>query len=143
MTAIPASLKNFVSAIKRAEELERDSNPATQRNSHVVAYYCRLYVASKVTPTNPEETAFLTEQISILEKLKPTLGLAPGPVGQDEGKTICLSHADSLFFKADEIDRNGWADKATVKLFYAAGTFYDILEQFGPLDQEVYLPIKS
>lgn len=87
--------------------------------------------AAKLAKT-PEERKFFEDQLGILEKIKPGLNLTP-----DEGPRICTEQALLVFNKADEIDRNGLADKATVKLFYSAGTFFEILEQFGPLDPEI------
>lgn len=131
MSTIPASFKNFTSAIKRAEELERDPS----REKKILAYYCRMFVVSKgakFATAAPEDRKFLEEQLVKLESMKPSLGLSG-----DEGSRICREQALEVFNKADEIDRMGLADKSTVKLFYSAGTFFEILEQFGPLDGEI------
>lgn len=131
--AIPTSLKLVTSAVRRAEELEKD----TAYEAKVVSYYCRFYVVSKGSklcsnPTTPDETKFLISQMEILEKLKPTLELT-----QEKGRQICKTYANSVFEKADDEDRAGVADKATAKMFYAAGTFFDILETFGDMENEV------
>jgi vacuolar protein sorting-associated protein VTA1 len=131
MSVIPATFKNFTSAIKRAEELEKDQS----REKRVLAYYCRMYVVSKgarLATSAPEDRKFLEEQLVRLETMKPSLGLSG-----DEGSRICQEQALEVFNKADEIDRMGLADKSTVKLFYSAGTFFEILEQFGPLDADI------
>lgn len=131
MSVIPATFKNFTSAVKRAEELERDPS----REKRVLAYYCRMYVVSKgarLATSAPEDRKFLEELLLKLESTKPSLGLSG-----DEGQRVCRDQALEVFNKADEIDRMGLADKSTVKLFYSAGTFFEILEQFGPLDSEV------
>lgn len=116
----------------RAEEL--DKTPA--RESRVLGYFCRMFVAMRAArqAKTPEERKFFEEQLGILERIKPGLSLTA-----DEGPKVCTEQALLVFNKADEIDRNGLADKATVKLFYSAGTFFEILEQFGPLDPEVRL----
>ena len=134
MAAIPATLKLITSALRRAEELDKDKNG----DAPTVAYYCRFYVVSKGSklcsnPPSTEESKFLITQMDLLEKAKPSLNLG----SQDDGKAVCLRFADAVFNKADEVDRMGLADKATAKMFYSAGTFYDILEQFGELDHEV------
>ena len=51
---------------------------------------------------------------------------------------ICRKMADRVFDKADGEDRSGLADKGTAKTFYAAGTFYEILQQFyeGKKDED-------
>lgn len=131
MSVIPPTFKSFTSAVKRAEELERDPS----REKRVLAYYCRMYVVSKgakLATAAPEDRKFLEEQLIKLESMKPSLGLTG-----DEGPRICREQALEVFNKADEVDRMGLADKSTVKLFYSAGTFFEILEQFGPLDSEV------
>mmetsp|Transcript_9167 Transcript_9167/g.15179 ORF Transcript_9167/g.15179 Transcript_9167/m.15179 type:complete len:370 (+) Transcript_9167:169-1278(+) len=129
---IPASLKLITSAVRRSEELEKDSN----NESKVVAYYCRYFAVSKgsnlcSSPPSAAENAFLAGEIDKLEKMKPELG----DMDQDKGASICRSYANSVFEKADDEDRQGVADKATAKMFYAAGTFFDILEQFDEIDQ--------
>ena len=43
---------------------------------------------------------------------------------------ICRKVADRVFEKADSEDRAGMANKSTARSFYAAGTFYEILQQF-------------
>lgn len=128
---IPTSLKIVTSIIRRAEELEKDQN----RESKIVAYYCRVYVVtkgSKICGSDPEAGKFLINQMEILEKVKPTLDIT-----KEQGHEVCKSFAATVFNKADEEDRAGMADKATAKIYYAAGSFYDILEQFGDIDNEV------
>lgn len=131
---IPPTLKLITSALRRAEELEKDPN----NESKIVAYYCRYYVVSKGSklcsvPAIAAETKFLIEEMGKLEKFKAT----SEPLTAEKGQNICKSYALSVFEKADDEDRAGAADKATAKLFYAAGTFFDILEQFGEIPPEV------
>lgn len=130
---IPPSLKLITGALRRAEELDRDQS----NEAKVVAYYCRFYCVSKGSklcskPPSTAENEFLASQMKVLEKMKPGLD-----INQEKGSKICRSYALSVFEKADDDDRLGVADKATAKLFYAAGTFFDVLEQFGPVDNEV------
>ncbi|GMF16797.1 unnamed protein product [Phytophthora lilii] len=42
-----------------------------------------------------------------------------------------------IFSKADDEDRAGMANKSTARTFYAAGTFFDILNQFGDISEDV------
>jgi hypothetical protein len=151
MTTVPPAFKTLLSAVRRAEELDRDS----ARESRVVAYHIRYYVVSKAmklkSGNDPDEANFLKEQLKLLEKSAPELKIADG-----EGRTLCVQQAMSLFDRAgnpspyghtsivvniclvlDEIDRSGRADKGTAKLFYAAATIFDALEQFGDQDPEV------
>ena len=131
MTIIPPSAKSVTSVIRRAEELEKSND----RDAKVVAYYCRMFAVTKITQMKnlgPEESSFINSQLLILEKVKPQLALTA-----KEGPDICRNYAIMVFNKADDEDRLGNADRATVKMFYAAGTFFDILEQFCPLEPEV------
>jgi vacuolar protein sorting-associated protein VTA1 len=129
---VPEAFKALTSTIRRAEELEKSS----VREDRIVAYYCRFYCAtkaSKITKTpNNDEMKFISEQLTKLEQSKPSLSLS-----SDEGPRICREYALTIFNKADDVDRAGLSDKGIAKLFYAAGTFFDILEQFGELDKEV------
>lgn len=131
---IPPSLKLITSAIRRAEELDKDSNPEAK----IVAYYCRYYAVSKGSklcsvPAVPAETKFLIDEMGKLEKFKASTP----DLNQELGASVCKSYAMNVFQKADDEDRMGMADKGTAKLFYAAGTFFDIMEQFGELPSEV------
>lgn len=131
---IPPTLKLVTSAIRRAEELENDKNP----DARIVSYYCRYYAVLKGSklcsvPAVAAETKFLIDEMGKLEKFKASIP----PMTEDEGKNTCQTYAQKIFDQADDEDRAGAADKATVKLFYAAGTFFDIMEQFGDISPEV------
>mmetsp|Transcript_28441 Transcript_28441/g.31061 ORF Transcript_28441/g.31061 Transcript_28441/m.31061 type:complete len:300 (-) Transcript_28441:103-1002(-) len=131
MTTLPPAFKSLLSAFKRADELDRD----TQRENRIVAYHIRYWgvtKAAKLMSKDPEEQKFIASQLDLLEKISPQLH-----IGEGEGKTICIQQATLLFDRADEIDRAGFADKATAKLFYTAATIYDSLEQFGEQDNEI------
>jgi hypothetical protein len=129
--SLPVAFKSLLSAFKRADELDKDP----QRENRIVAYHIRYYAVTKATKLltgHVDEQKFLAGQLSVLEKIAPTLNIQDG-----EGKRTCVQQANVLFDRADEIDRMGVADKATAKLFYTAATIYDCLEQFGELDPEV------
>ena len=55
----------------------------------------------------------------------------------NDKKSICENFAMSIFARADEDDRSENITSNTAKTYYAASTFFDILEQFGDLDEEV------
>lgn len=133
MASIPQNFKQYLSALRRADELAKE----TDRESLIVSYFCRLYVAIKSYPLmnkdNKEEQEFVVKQFDILEKLKPSLNLT----SEADSKEICLNYAIKIFDKANEIFNNNLADKSTAKLYYSAGTFFDILDQFGELTPEV------
>lgn len=131
MAAIPAAFKTVLSAIKRAEECEKSPD----RNNQVLAYACRLYAlnkAMKLSTRSSEESTFLVQQMDLLEAAKKQFNIA-----EAEAKTAVETQATLLFNKADEIDRAGYADKGTAKLFYAAATYFDVFEHFGDLAVEV------
>jgi len=133
---IPTSLKILTAAVRRAEELEKDTS-SSSHESKVVAYFCRLYVVSKgskLSAGDPDAGKFLLSQMDILEKSKPALG---PDTNKEKGFEVCKKFALRAFALADEEDRSGVADKATAKIFYSAGTFFDILEQFGELDADL------
>ncbi len=73
-----------------------------------------------------------------LEKDKKSL-----PISESDRKMICEKFAFKVFATADDEDRAGNATMETARTFNAAGTFFDILEQFGELSSEVYLKIVS
>jgi len=131
-SVIPPSLKIVTSVMRRAEELDKDS---ADPESRIVAYYCRLYSVtkgSKIAGSDPEAGKFLINQMDILEKVKPTL-----TGDRKEDQQTCKNYAITVFNKADEEDRAGIADKTTAKIYYAAGSFFDILEYFGAVDGEI------
>lgn len=135
MSEIPAAFKPVTSAVRRAEEADKN---AGDRDSAVLAYACRMSAiskATKLTTKQPDETKFILSQLDLLENSKKTFNIT---------ETDCISvvrqYATMIFDKADEIDRNGFADKSTAKLFYAAVTYYDVLEFYQQLDAEVSFP---
>lgn len=135
MAALPESLKNVSSYFKKADELEKDqSNP----DCKIVAYSCRFYAIEKVMSTNPnllkeaDAKAFLLTQMSKLETEKANIKLSPA-----DRKLVCESFAFRIFTMADEEDRHGTVTKDTARVFNAATTFFDILEQFGELGSDV------
>ena len=76
--------------------------------------------------------SFLGELLNVLEKEKGAMST----FSKGEHWTICRKVADRVFDKADSEDRAGLADKGTAKTFYAAGTFYEILQQFYEKDAD-------
>ena len=123
--SVPPSLKKVVVFLRRAEELDHDKSP----ESRVVAYNCRQYAVLTGIPlagTDPSAKASLGKLLDELEKEKNAMST----FSKAEHWAICRKVADRVFDKADGEDRAGLADKGTAKTFYAAGTFYEILQQF-------------
>lgn len=124
--SVPPELKKIGVFIKRAEELDRDKSSPESR---VVAFNCRQYAVLQGIPlvkNSAPAKSCLSEILSQLEKEKPAMGT----FSTSEHWSICRKVADRVFDKADEEDRAGLANKGTAKTFYAAGTFYEILQQF-------------
>lgn len=131
---VPDSLKPLVQYIKRAEELDKDPSKQEYR---VVSYYCKKYAleqAVKMKLNTPDVNQFITSILTELEREKPKLGITV-----DQAPIICENFAFSVFSRADDEDRQGLASKLTAKMFYSAASFYDILEQFGEIDNEVLI----
>jgi vacuolar protein sorting-associated protein VTA1 len=124
-TSVPPELKKVTPFVKRAEELDRDkANP----ESRLVAYYCRQYAVHTGIPLakSPAAKQCLGNILGELEKEKAAMS----NFTRDESKYLCRKFADAIFDKADGEDRLGMATKNTAKTFYAAASFYEILEQF-------------
>ncbi|GKV38726.1 hypothetical protein SLEP1_g46608 [Rubroshorea leprosula] len=114
--------------LQRADEL--------QKHDHLVAYYCRLYAMERgLKIPNSERTkttnALLASLMNQLEKDKKSLKLGPEDNLHLEGFAL------NVFAKADKQDRAGKADLNTAKTFYAASIFFEILNQFGPIQPDL------
>jgi len=137
-STLPPSLKKINVFLKRAEELDRDKSNAESR---VVAYNCRQYAvligiplvssSSSTDDNGAAAKASLGELLTALEKEKQAMSV----FSKNEHWKICRKVADRVFEKADSEDRAGVANKGTARSFYAAGTFYEILQQFH--DEEI------
>lgn len=148
--SVPPSLKKIVVFLRRAEELDHDKSP----ESRVVAYNCRQvgalflfcaffvhdsyqhhylnhwqYAVLTGIPLAGSETSSKTCLGKLLDELEKEKS-AMSTFSKSEHWAICRKMADRVFDKADGEDRSGMADKDTAKTFYAAGTFYEILQQF-------------
>jgi vacuolar protein sorting-associated protein VTA1 len=133
-SSLPPSLKKINVFLKRAEELDRDkSNP----ESRVAAYNCRQYAVLQGIPLakknattddngNNSANKALGQLLDTLETEKHAMSV----FSKNEHWKICRKVADRVFDKADSEDRAGVANKGTARSFYAAGTFYEILQQF-------------
>jgi vacuolar protein sorting-associated protein VTA1 len=130
---LPPSLKSLTPYIKRAEDLDRDT---TNPDSMLVAYYCRMFAINKgidLKGTSNDVMPYLQSLMGLLETNKSTMNNIP----KDQAKCTIENYACSLFSGADDTDMNAVANKETAMEFYKASTFFEILEQFGPVDQEV------
>lgn len=117
---IPASCKPLTSFIRRSEELDRD---ATNPDSKVISYYCKIYAMEKGMKLKAATGAadintLLMSLMLALEKDKQHI-----KVTKEQAAVICENFAHSVFSRADDEDRAGLATMETAKTFYAAQTF--------------------
>lgn len=104
-------------------------------DSGLIAYYCRAYAVDKGIKLRIDDgdvNTFLFGLMDTLELTKKSL-----VISDETGGITCENYAYNIFSKADDEYRAGNSTKETARNFYAASTFFDILEQFGPLDDEV------
>ncbi|CEG39439.1 hydroxyproline-rich glycoprotein [Plasmopara halstedii] len=132
---IPPTFKTLLPFIRRAEELDRDTS---RPESKLIAYFCRQYamelgIKLRENDVSNESTDYLLSLMDRLENEKKSLP----EFTQEEGKEICEDFATEIFSKADDEDRAGKANKSTARTFYAAGTFFDILTQFGDIPEDI------
>ncbi|KAI9906528.1 hypothetical protein PsorP6_003975 [Peronosclerospora sorghi] len=132
---VPPTFKLLLPFIRRAEELDRDTS---RPESKLIAYFCRqhameLGIKLRENDASNEATDYL---LSLMDRLEDEKNKLP-EFTQEEGKEICEDFAMEIFSKADDEDRAGMATKSTARTFYAAGTFFDILNQFGDLSEDI------
>nr|CCA22293.1 vacuolar protein sortingassociated protein VTA1 put [Albugo laibachii Nc14] len=132
---LPLTFKSILPFLRRADELERDES---RKESKTIAFFCRQYamemgIKLRENDTSSEGTEFLLGLMDRLERDKGQIL----PHSQEDGKTICLNFALEVFLKAEEEDRANKPSKNTARTYYAAGTFFDILSQFGELSEDV------
>ena len=123
--SIPPELKKIKPFIQRAEELDKDKSP----ESRVVAYYCREWAVQTGIPLSSSSDAAKTCLGELLGQLE-TEKQAMSVFNRAESKQICRNFADTIFDRANAVDRAGAADKSTARTFYAAASFFEILQQF-------------
>mmetsp|Transcript_5165 Transcript_5165/g.7910 ORF Transcript_5165/g.7910 Transcript_5165/m.7910 type:complete len:316 (+) Transcript_5165:74-1021(+) len=132
---IPPELKPISPYIRRAEELERDTSNPDHKD---IAYFCRAYAMEKAMELRAQCSSGDVDQflMTLMTELENTKASLP-PGLSSRGKPLCESFALSLFTRADEEDRAGVANKETARMFYNASSFFDILKQFGDVDEEM------
>jgi len=125
---IPPELKKITPYIRRAEELEKATANASPE-SRLVAYYLRQYAVQQGIPLAASSSAAKTCLGKILADLESEKA-AMDNFTKEEAGFLCRQFAQKIFDKADLEDRDGAATKDTARTFYAAATFWQILEQF-------------
>ena len=124
-----ADVKALTPFLQRADEMSR-ADPK-------VAYYCRMYAVEegmRATERSSELSKLLGELLAQLEATKAAAQLAET---REEDELYLENFALKLFAKADKADRAGARDARTAKLFYVSSVFIEILNQFGPIDEDV------
>ena len=128
MSNIPPPLKGIKVFLARANELDRDKSNAESR---VMSYNCRQYAVHVGIPLAGQDVPSrecLGMILGQLEKEKDAMSV----FSKEEHWQICRKVADRVLNNADAEDRAGRANKLTAKCFYAAATFYEVLQQFYP-----------
>lgn len=120
-------LKAIMPLMQRAQEIQQ-ADPK-------VAYYCRMYAVEQAL-TFPQRSKDVSDLVSIalsqMEKDRGALAL-----DKENDMYHCESFALKIFSNADKMDRAGRADLATAKAFFVASYFLEVLNHFGPLDQQL------
>ena len=129
---IPPELKKITQYIRRAEELDNDK---TRPESRIVAYYCREFAVLTGIPfasSSSDAKACLSSILNQLEKEKPAIS----QFSRKEAEFLIRKFANDVFTKADNEDRTGAATRTTARTFYAAASFFEILQQFGESESQ-------
>lgn len=140
MNKLPPLFKSCTAYINRADELDKnDTNP----DNKIMSFYCRMWALTKgfeIKQAQPileeadkkELDNYLKNLMLELEKRKPTLG-----VTKDQAASKCEIYAYNLYNEADIEDQTGAPTQFTATKYYNAKTYFDILEQFGPLNDDI------
>lgn len=128
----PARLKVIQPHIRIAQDIDR-VDP-------VVGYWVRLYCtesALKIDKDSAECKAFIVSLISWLENFKSTRKDNEAVTNQTVGQAHMENFVVALFNKADTLDREGTANKNTVRMFYMAAILFESMAVFGDLTEEI------
>lgn len=128
----PNQLKAIASYMKVASDIER-IDP-------VVAYWVRLYsteTALAIDKDSPECKTFLSSVIVYLEQFKQNHKSNEAVTNQTVGQAHTENFVVNLFNKVDTLDRDGTANKTTVRMFYMAAILFEAMAVFGPLTDEI------
>lgn len=105
----------------------------------VVAYFCKLYaieVAMKIPQKTTQVKTFLSQTMDEMESNQTDT------YSSEEGNTHVYNMASQIFNHADNMDRDGLADKSTVQAFLSAATLFEVMQQFGELSPEIKQKLK-
>lgn len=128
----PAQLKAIQSFMRIATEVDRVDA--------VVAYWIRLFcteTALKIDKDSPECKAFLGSLIVWLEKFKTSHKENEAVTNETVGQAHYENFVIALFNKADTLDREGTANKNTIRMFFMAAVLFEAMAVFGPLTDDI------
>ncbi|KAG9508483.1 Vacuolar protein sorting-associated protein VTA1-like protein [Fragariocoptes setiger] len=129
---VPAQLKPIQTYMKTAADVERIDL--------IISYWCRLYsvqTALKIDRKSPECIKFLTSVMDWMEKLKKDQKDNEAITNETVGQAHVENFVMALFNKVDTLDRDGVANKNTVKMFFMAACLFEVMAVFGPLTDEI------
>jgi len=136
----PPELKVITPFVQRAKELT-NIYP-------LISYYCLLQAVNdgiKENVKTKECHNYLKELFDELELRKKNLS-TEGSINSEENmakaKLQITNLALNSFKKADDEDRSGNATKKTARTFHASSTFFEVLQCFGELDEDIEKKIK-
>lgn len=128
----PPQLKSIQSYLKIASDIER-IDP-------VVSHWVRLFsieTALKIDKNSPECKSFIISVMSQMEEFKKMQKGNEAVFNEVVGQAHFENFVVALFTKVDTLDRNGTANKNTVRMFYMAAILFEAMAVFGPLSEEI------
>ncbi|KAJ8905828.1 hypothetical protein NDN08_002333 [Rhodosorus marinus] len=127
---VPASLKSIGKYLSSAKRYELEGD-------YITSAYCLIFAAQLVvkqrTGDDPKSTALLEDLMQQAKEQR-------AKIDPEIKKEACQAHIAELaydtFFEADSADVLGMADINTARTFYNAKILFEVLQYFGPLDDE-------
>ncbi|XP_023016545.1 vesicle trafficking 1 [Leptinotarsa decemlineata] len=131
---VPSEVKPLAHLLKLADEHD-------ERNV-VVAYWARMsacLLALRIVPgkKSPETAELIRSLLDWLEKTKKANGDNEGITSETIAQSLIEEYALRLFEYANQQDLAQIFNKNTVKTFYTAGMLMDVLDQFGPIPDDI------
>jgi vacuolar protein sorting-associated protein VTA1 len=127
-------VKSLQPFLQRASEMQK-SDPK-------IAYHARVFAMERGLQISAKSSAMISLLGTLMQQLEDTKQEA-GLISHEEDSAYCENFAMKVFSKADALDRAsvGKADATsigkTAKMFYVASIFFEILHQFGTVDDDV------
>ncbi|KAJ8978504.1 hypothetical protein NQ317_002407 [Molorchus minor] len=131
---VPPEVKPLAHLLKLAEDHD-------ERNI-VVAYWARMsacLLALRLVPgkKSPATAELIRKLLDWLEKTKQANQDNEGITSETTAQALIEEYALSLFEHGDQQDKAEIFNKNTVKTFYTTGMLMDVLDQFGPLADDL------